>query len=210
MRILSFTIEGVLQSWGEQSSWNLRDSADWPTKSGVIGMIGAAMGLGYEDKAIGELCEAVEMGVKTKLAYHPQLDDYQTVNYFGGVLANGTRETRNAQKTIVQHKRYIMDRKFLIALSASKEVLDAIYQAMLDPVWAMHLGRACCPPSRPLLPVVGEYESLEEALVSIPLNDAETEVIQIEGTEGQRRTDVRIAAERKRYEERYVLTKVVD
>lgn len=210
MRVLYFTIAGVLQSWGEQSSWNVRDSAEWPTKSGITGMISAALGWGYDDPRIGELCESIEIGFKTCNRFSPQLNDFQTVNYYGGILADGKRETRDAQKTIVQHKYYIMDRKYLVAISASDEILNSIFEAMMNPRWAMHLGRACCPPSQPIIPVIKEYDSIEEALTSIPLYEGCDEVIQIEQKTGQRRTDVREATRGKRYRERYVAVKAVN
>ena len=99
MRILYFTIYGALQSWGECSSWNVRESAEWPTKSGIAGMISAALGYEYNDVRIGELCNCISVGFKTKKEYSPQLNDFQTVNYYGGLLANGKRENRLDQKT---------------------------------------------------------------------------------------------------------------
>ena len=210
MRILYFKIAGVLQSWGEQSSWNVRDSAEWPTKSGIAGMIGAAAGWSYKDPRIGKLCENISIGFKTRKSYLPQLVDFQTVNYLGGVLANGTKENRDGQKTIVQHKYYIMDKQFLVAISAGEEILDQIFSAMMDPKWAMHLGRACCTPSQPIIPVIAEYDSIEHALCSIPLYEDSEEVIQIEQLNGQRRVDVRQAVEGKKYRERYVAVKAVE
>lgn len=38
MKILLLRLEGLLQSWGEHSRWDHRDSSDMPTKSGVIGL----------------------------------------------------------------------------------------------------------------------------------------------------------------------------
>lgn len=210
MRILYFTICGVLQSWGEQSSWNVRDSAEWPTKSGIAGMLGAAFGWGYDDPRIGELCESISIGFKTCKAYTPQLKDFQTVNYLGGVLADGTRETRPNQKTIVQHKYYIMDKQFLVVISAPESLLNQIVSAMLNPKWAMHLGRACCTPSKPIIPQIGDYDSIEQALCSIPLYEHSEEVIQIEQKSGQRRMDVRQACDGKKYRERYVTVKAVE
>ena len=207
MKILHFTIYGTLQSWGERSSWNIRDSAEWPTKSGITGMICSALGYGYNDPRIGELCHNIQIGCKTKKEYSPQLNDFQTVDYFGGMLANGKREDRISQKTIVQNKYYIMDKKFLIAITAPDDILKQIQAAMLNPKWAMSLGRACCIPSQPIIPYIGDFGSIEDALRNVPLYDGIEEVMQIEADYGQRRTDVRAIGPDKKYEERYVVTK---
>ena len=54
-KILLIRLEGPLQSWGERSKWDYRDTADFPTKSGVIGMIACAMGLERTDAQLGKL-----------------------------------------------------------------------------------------------------------------------------------------------------------
>ena len=43
--IILLQLEGALQSWGEHSRFDYRDSAALPTKSAIVGMIGCAMGL---------------------------------------------------------------------------------------------------------------------------------------------------------------------
>lgn len=43
--ILLLRLEAPLQSYGERAKWDFRDSAYFPTKSGVIGIIACAMGL---------------------------------------------------------------------------------------------------------------------------------------------------------------------
>ena len=44
MKIMLLRLEGVLQSWGERSRWDHRDTSDMPTKSALIGLLGCAMG----------------------------------------------------------------------------------------------------------------------------------------------------------------------
>ena len=38
-KLLVLCLEGVLQSWGEDAKWDIRDSSDMPTKSGIVGLI---------------------------------------------------------------------------------------------------------------------------------------------------------------------------
>src|SRR5205814_6367260 len=37
-------LEGPLQSWGSRARWDVRDTEPEPTKSGVIGLLGCALG----------------------------------------------------------------------------------------------------------------------------------------------------------------------
>lgn len=38
--LLILRLEGALQSWGDHSKWDVRDSGDFPSKSGVVGVRG--------------------------------------------------------------------------------------------------------------------------------------------------------------------------
>ena len=42
--ILFLRLEGPLQSWGIRSRWDVRETQPEPTKSGVIGLLGCALG----------------------------------------------------------------------------------------------------------------------------------------------------------------------
>ena len=43
--LIALRLEGALQSWGDHSKWDERDSGSFPSKSGVVGLIACAMGL---------------------------------------------------------------------------------------------------------------------------------------------------------------------
>ena len=45
MNVLLIRLKGPMQSWGSRSRFNLRSTEPYPTKSGVIGMIAAALGM---------------------------------------------------------------------------------------------------------------------------------------------------------------------
>ena len=58
MKLLILRLEGALQSWGERSHWDHRDTAVFPSKSGVVGLLGCAMGLERGDARLAELADA--------------------------------------------------------------------------------------------------------------------------------------------------------
>ena len=64
MKLLFLRLEGVMQSWGEHSKWDERDSALMPTKSGVIGLIACALGYRRGDPRIVDLSHKLTMAVR--------------------------------------------------------------------------------------------------------------------------------------------------
>ena len=54
-------LEAPLQSWGHDSKYGRRDSLDFPTKSGVLGLLCAARGVGDEQKEWLAQCVDLDM-----------------------------------------------------------------------------------------------------------------------------------------------------
>ena len=61
---LVLRLEGPLQSWGERSHWDYRDTALMPTKSGIVGLIASAFGWGRGDSRIPELAASFDMAIR--------------------------------------------------------------------------------------------------------------------------------------------------
>src|SRR5262245_32759321 len=64
MNTLFLRLEGPLQSWSLRDHWEERSTASEPTKSGVIGLLGCALGLHRGDDRLRRLSEALRMGVR--------------------------------------------------------------------------------------------------------------------------------------------------
>lgn len=224
---------GALQSWGVCTNLKYKDTEKFPTKSGICGMIGAAMGLPKGSPESGKICEAIHFGAKTSKRMYERvlLDDYQFTNYSYGRLFDDTfpNEEKEAPtlKNIEQHKSYILDGCFLVVLSGEDSLLEQIHAAFLDPVYPLFLGRACCIPSYPLIPIItDEYESLEDALRELPpfpegyepewagKGNKEACVMELEADPQKdifatRKMDLRLPKEGRRFAERYVVLKEV-
>lgn len=162
--LLLLRFEGPLQSWGERSRWDLRDSADEPTKSGVIGLIGCAMGLKVGDPRLEELDAALALGVRVERAGR-RLVDFHTVT---GVLptADGKRKGKHEEPaTIVSRRTYLEDAAFLVVIGGPDPLLRTIANAIRDPRWPVFLGRKSCIPCRPVFEsLTDSYASVEDAL----------------------------------------------
>jgi CRISPR system Cascade subunit CasD len=166
--ILLLRLEGPLQSWGERARWDFRDSAVFPTKSGVMGLLACALGLSRNDAGIVDLNSAVRMAVR---ADRPGslTTDFHTVQGHDGILLNAEGKKRSGGETIISHRQYLQDASFLVALSADKALLKRLESALDDPEWTYFLGRKSCPATRPVFEALTEeYASLAEAIAKAP------------------------------------------
>lgn len=153
-----------MQSWGTRARWDVRDSADEPTKSGLIGLLGCALGFPVGDPRMAELDGLILLGIRVEQPGRP-LVDFHTVT---GVLpqANGaTRGTSLDPATIVSPREYLQDGAFLAVLAGPEDTLTRCAEALCSPKWPIYLGRRSCPPTRPVIEgLTREYATCEDAL----------------------------------------------
>lgn len=141
MPTLLVRIEGPMQSWGIRSRYYERDTALEPTKSGIIGMVCAAMGR-PRDADISDLAGlkmAVRVDREGKLS-----KDYHTV-------LDVPRADSSTPGTAVSNRYYLADARFLVALEGEMKLLESIKSALKNPIWPIFLGRKAFLPSQPLL-----------------------------------------------------------
>lgn len=165
MATLLLRLAAPLQAWGADSKFETRRTNREPTKSGVLGMLAAALGLRRDDDVSLQKLNKLQFGVridkegKLLVDFHmanPPSGDYKYVNY--KPPGNG----------YVTYRHYLSDAVFLAGLSCDDKVfLEKLQGALLHPVFPLFLGRRSCPPSLPL--VLGIREAgLEEALKNEP------------------------------------------
>lgn len=180
--VLLLRLEGPLQSWGTRSRWDVRDSAHEPTKSGVIGLLGCAMGLPRHDGTLLELDRDLRFGVRVENAGR-MITDYQTITDYlptaGGEWKGRDSRRKSAvdmrmagekPATIISPRNYLEDAAFLVgfeARSGGEELLERAASALKKPRWPLFLGRKCCVPTRPVFEEFdAAYEDLSGALKS--------------------------------------------
>ncbi|KFF98126.1 CRISPR-associated protein [Streptomyces scabiei] len=167
---LLLRLAGPLQSWGERSHFNERDTARFPTRSGVIGLIAAALGR-HRGAGIDDLT-GLSITIRTD---RPGiiLRDLHIVG--GGLPAKATVTTAEGKKrpgdtgTLLTHRSYLADAAFTLALTAGADtdLLDRVATALAAPHWPPYLGRRSCPPEGPLL--LGQFDDVLHHLVHLPL-----------------------------------------
>lgn len=167
--LLILRLEGALQSWGENSKWDARDTAALPTKSGIAGLLACALGWARGDARIAALFDQIQVAVR---ADRPgvRMTDYQTVT--GHPLRNAEGKPRSTGNTIVTNRQYLQDASFLVVLQAEEQTARMLEQALRCPVWCVYLGRKSCVPSRPVLEAAtNQYADLMDAVLHYPAAD---------------------------------------
>ncbi|MGU5653384.1 type I-E CRISPR-associated protein Cas5/CasD [Aeromonas allosaccharophila] len=208
MPTLLLRLQGPMQSWGTTSRFDERDTQLEPSKSGVLGLICAALGRDRSE-SVDDLA-ALQMGVRVDRE-GVVLRDYQTAT--GIVNAAGKVDMK---RTVVSPRYYLSDAAFLVGFEGERSLLDQIHQALKTPHWPLSLGRKGCLPSPPVyLPDGVRDSALLEALRDYPelIKGAGLQVrrLLLEATEGTVRLDQPIApfADR-RFGPRYVLTEQLE
>ena len=168
--LLILRLEGALQSWGENSKWDARDTAALPTKSGIVGLLACALGWERGDARIAALYDTIQIAVR---ADRPgvRMTDYHTVT--GHPLRNALGKPRSpGGDTLVSHRQYLQDASFLVVLQAEEETVRMLEHALRHPVWCVYLGRKSCVPSRPVLEAAtNQYADLMDAVLHYPAAD---------------------------------------
>lgn len=143
MATLLLRLHGPLQSWGTTSRFDERDTQLEPSKSGVIGLVCAALGRDRADP-IDDLA-SLRMGVRVDREGVP-MRDYQTAT--GVISAVGKPDL---ERTVVSPRFFLADAVFLVGLEGHDHVLmDHIYKALMAPCWPLALGRKSYVPSMPV------------------------------------------------------------
>ena len=209
--IILLRLEGALQSWGEHSRFDYRDCASMPTKSGIVGMIGCAMGLRRGSEQLMVLSEKIRLAVRCDRPGRQNID-YHTVTADNSIL-NAQGKARC--KTIVTYRTYIQDAFFLAAIETDWELAQKIDQAFHEPCWPVYLGRKSCVPSKSVYIGIQEgYDSLEDVMNRYPVEgqrEKQTDVkkvfYEIESRDGRgyERADELVDASKRSFVSRHVM-----
>lgn len=167
---LFMRLEGALQSWGvQESKFVIRRTSEAPTKSGIIGLLCAALGVSRKDADGHWLPELNKMTMGVRID-RPGIRwwDYHTV---GAGMRMCTAESSESTKpgAMLTKREYLCDASFLVALQGPPGAIGVLEAALERPKWTLFLGRKSCPPALPLLNPkgnTGSFVSLEEALSS--------------------------------------------
>jgi CRISPR system Cascade subunit CasD len=157
-----------MQSWGTTSRFDQRDTGKEPSKSGVVGLLAAALGFDRENWTDLEPLTYLKLAVRHDRPGIPKRD-YQTAGCAAGdtiIKADGSQSNDG----VVSDRFYLADAAFLVCLEGEDgSFLRRIYNALHDPVWPLFLGRKSYLPSEPVWMENGLRDtSLRDALAQWP------------------------------------------
>jgi CRISPR system Cascade subunit CasD len=162
-------LAGPLQSWGERSAFSVRDSATFPTQSGLCGMFAAAEG---RDRMADPGCYAArEFTVRVDRPGR-RLVDYHTVG--GGLVPERTVATSGGKHkgaAVVSRRHCLADAVFVVAVTGPDRDIERIAHALERPHWAPYLGRRSCVPDEPLLLRAHVPDAEKELRHHVPLTE---------------------------------------
>jgi CRISPR system Cascade subunit CasD len=159
---LILKLHGPMQAWGEHTFEGLRPSANFPTRSGLLGLLGACLGIMRNDrKQLQELADSVGMAVRVDTRHVARPDgtwralrvvkttDYHTV---WGARKDYT-SLKGHDGTIQTWREYLYDAEFTVVLwnHANPALsINKLEDAVRHPKFTPYLGRRSCPIARPL------------------------------------------------------------
>ena len=182
---LTATLYAPFASFGGLAVGEQRGSERHPTRSALIGLIGAALGIDRADEtAQNALATGYGVGTQT-LAQGRLLTDYHTAQ-----MPRADRKRRFATRreelmaedlgTVLTSRDYRTDALFSLALwarDAAPFTLQAIADACKAPRYTLCLGRKSCPLGLPLAPRIGNHSHATKALAAHWREAAEQEAV---------------------------------
>lgn len=168
---LVFSVHAPLASWGEIAGAEARPSASRPTRSALLGLVAACIGIRRGDEEGLRRVDALRVAVRVDRAGLP-LHDYHTTQVPAsrrGVRYRTRRDElhsapRDDISTILSSRAYRMEVCVCVVLNHESRPVDsganrvipielaAVADAMQRPVFAPYLGRRSCPLACPLDP----------------------------------------------------------
>lgn len=147
-----------MSAYGLQTFDVHRRVSHFPTRSAIIGLLGAAKGISRsQHKALFELSEQLYIAVQVNKSGE-KIVDYHTVQNFRspvGKIQPGTKPT---------YREYWCDSEYTFAISAEQSVILDLQKAVKSPSFTLFQGRKCCPLTRPLFETVIEESNPANAL----------------------------------------------
>ncbi len=159
-RYLILRLDGPMQAWGTHTFEDFRPSSLFPTRSGLLGLLGACLGIDRGDHTgLAQLAVSVEFTVRIDRGLlRPdvekpieksavKLSDYHTI------LDARKVDGSTNKNPVESHREYLFDAAFTIAIGEKENAtvtLEAIADALLHPCFTPVLGRRSCPIARPL------------------------------------------------------------
>ena len=165
MSVLLMRLAGPMQSWGTRSRFTNRDTGLEPSKSGVIGLLCAALGwprdadtfhILSKQYTLEEFARSLVMAVRVDREGR-LMRDYHTAQN-----VRRADPTKGTQETVVSERFYLADADFLVGLQGDGALLGHVDARLRAPVWTLYLGRKSFVPAFPVSEPVSDSDRVQE------------------------------------------------
>lgn len=178
---LVFSLYGAMASWGDTAVGDFRPTHDHPTRSAVIGLVAAALGIRRdEEEQLAALSCGYDIGIRLD-SPGVLLRDYHTAQVPRSSADRAPREypTRRNElqaslhiSTILSSREYYCDAVSTVCLweraEGAPHTLGQLQNALNAPAFVLYLGRKACPLALPLNARIMKGENLAEVFASVP------------------------------------------
>lgn len=177
---LVFHLYGPMAAWGDIAVGEYRPSFAHPSKSAIVGLLTAALGIRRDEeerqKSFAGACSyAVRVDAMGTL-----LRDYHTIQVPSSGTGRNRRifHTRKAElaesdlNTILSSRDYRCDAVYTVAITLQDGAFCSVKdlaEALRKPVFTLYLGRKSCPLAFPLSPMIISAESVKETMSKAPV-----------------------------------------
>jgi len=164
---LILKLQGPMQAWGGHTYEDYRPSELFPTRSGLLGLLAACLGIDRRDHARQQsLSKSFQFAVRADCK--PDIPTRKMTDFH--TVMDARKVDGKARKfPVVSRREYLCDASFTVAMDFQKNAefdLQTVQQALTQPHYTPFLGRRSCPLARPIFESVVEADTAHEALAS--------------------------------------------
>lgn len=164
---LIITLQGGMQAWGTHTYEDYRPSLIFPTRSGIVGLLAACLGIKRDDlHALKQLNDSIVITVRVnkRKVENRHMDkkcrsvSFQKITDYHTVLDARKVDGGPRKDAIVSRREYLFDAEYTLALTTKPQAafsLEQLFAAAKKPLYTPFLGRRSCPLHQPL--VIGEF-----------------------------------------------------
>lgn len=170
---LVLRLDGVMQAWGDHTYEDYRPVVNFPTRSGLLGLLAACLGIDRVDiEQLKRLDSSIEFTVRVDNQRHAKTHALRIhkINDFHTILAARKVNGKSNDNPVVSRREYLCDAVFTVVIGAhphSSISLESLKEAVSKPVFTPFLGRRSCPLSRPLFLAWIKADSSQAVLAQV-------------------------------------------
>jgi CRISPR system Cascade subunit CasD len=154
---LILRLDGPMQAWGRHTYEDFRPSEVFPTRSGLVGLLGACLGIERADKT-GLVALSNSFRYAARADVHEGHADarerrIRKIADFHTVMDARSVSGKPREFPVVSSREYLCDAQFTLAAEFAPNAavsLETVREAVRRPKYTPFLGRRSCPLAQPL------------------------------------------------------------